>query len=234
MRRRAPRACDIRLDEAGRCDDPRLTEHPARRAGPTGRAHQCGDGALLAGGGGRQHEDRALHAERLPPAAEAERANTDSFFFTNITPQHQAFNQSRRHGLWGLLENAFFEDVDVANLRIAVFGGPVFHDDDLEYRDVMIPRDFWKLIAYHDNGDNKTKVRAYLLTQRALLDDLEVLDLDPFQLYQIPLDRLHEETGLDFSALADYDAFTTPDGIERLDVKVSRARPINTVEDILG
>src|SRR5205823_1118241 len=34
---------------------------------------------------------------------EAEQANVDSFFFTNITPQLDDFNQSKQHGLWGEL-----------------------------------------------------------------------------------------------------------------------------------
>ena len=32
---------------------------------------------------------------------EAQRANTDSFLFTNIAPQLDDFNQSTKHGLWG-------------------------------------------------------------------------------------------------------------------------------------
>lgn len=37
------------------------------------------------------------------PKAEAQKANKDSFFFTNITPQMDDFNQSTKEGLWGLL-----------------------------------------------------------------------------------------------------------------------------------
>jgi endonuclease G len=40
--------------------------------------------------------------------AEATQANHDSFLFPNITPQHESFNQSEKHGLWGELENAIF------------------------------------------------------------------------------------------------------------------------------
>ena len=44
---------------------------------------------------------------------EAERANKDSFFFTNITPQMDDFNQSSKNGVWGRIEDAVFADVDV-------------------------------------------------------------------------------------------------------------------------
>jgi len=142
------------------------------------------------------------------PTAEAKVANKDSFFFTNITPQHQAFNQSERHGLWGMLENAILEDVDVEDLRVSVFGGPVFRKDDLVYRNVKIPRDFWKVIAYRDADDAKLKGAAYVLTQDNLLDDIEALELDPFRLYQVPVGKLEAITGLSFGALGQLDTFS--------------------------
>ncbi len=169
------------------------------------------------------------------PTAEAKKANKDSFFFTNITPQHQAFNQSERHGLWGMLENAILEDVDVENLRVSVFGGPVFRKDDLVYRDVKIPRDFWKVIAYRDTGGAEPKVAAYVLTQDNLLDDIEALELDPFRLYQVPVGKLEAITGLSFGTLGQFDTFTgevekaAPEAIgER-----RRAREVRTKNEVV-
>ncbi len=94
---------------------------------------------------------------------EARQANRDSFFFTNITPQMDDFNQSSQGGIWGKLEDAVFADVDVENLRVSVFGGPVFRDDDREFREVKIPRTFYKILAYKEAGHLKAK--AFLLTQ---------------------------------------------------------------------
>jgi endonuclease G len=141
------------------------------------------------------------------PTSEAKQDNKDSFFYTNITPQHQAFNQSDRRGLWGQLENAILEDVDVEDLRVSVFGGPVFRKGDLVYRDVKIPRDYWKVIAYRDSSGSKLKVAAYVLTQDNLLDDLEALELDPFRLYQVPIAKLATLTGLSFGSLDKLDTF---------------------------
>ena len=50
---------------------------------------------------------------------EARKANKDSFFFTNITPQMDDFNQSGKGGLWGRLEDAVFDDTDVDDLRVS-------------------------------------------------------------------------------------------------------------------
>src|SRR5690606_34485146 len=127
--------------------------------------------------------------------AEAQQANEDSFFFTNISPQMEDFNQSRQGGLWGRLENALYEDVEIDQLRCSVFGGPVFHKDDQVYRGVQIPTDFWKLIVFEQDG--ALKARAFMLTQD--LDRLRVLiALDASKVYQIAVTELEERTGLTF------------------------------------
>ncbi len=135
-------------------------------------------------------------------AADANQANHDSFFFTNITPQHQRFNQSMRRGLWGRLEDAIFEDVDVADLRVSLLGGPILRRSDPLFNGVPIPTEFWKLIAYTDDADNTNKVRAFVLTQRNLITDLvepESLELDEFRVFQVPLTRIEQETSIRFT-----------------------------------
>ncbi len=52
------------------------------------------------------------------------------------------------------------------------------------------------------------KVKAYVLTQRDLLNDLEALELDPFRLYQVSLSTLSQLTKFKFDTLQTYDAFT--------------------------
>lgn len=131
---------------------------------------------------------------------EAEQANVDSFFFTNITPQLDDFNQSKLHGLWGELENAIYEDVDVDALKISVFGGPIFKDTDFPFKDVLVPRSFWKVLAYVESG--KLKAKAFVLTQDDLETKLESLGLEPFKLYQVALADLSAQTGIAFGELA--------------------------------
>lgn len=138
---------------------------------------------------------------------EAKKANRDSFFYTNITPQHKRFNQSALSGLWGELENAIFEDVDVHDLRISVIAGPIFKDGDPRHRGVQIPRDFWKVIAFQDDSDNQFKVAAYILSQSELVPT-EALELEAFKLHQVTLIELSSETGLNFDSLMSFETLS--------------------------
>lgn len=121
-------------------------------------------------------------------------ANRDSFYFTNIAPQLDDFNQSTRDGVWGRLEDAVLADVDVEDLRVSVFGGPVLAADDRVYRGVRLPREYWKVIAFREDGD--LRARAFLLTQA--LDHFEALELDEFRAYQVTLPEVEARTGLRF------------------------------------
>lgn len=128
--------------------------------------------------------------------SEAKKANTDSFFYTNITPQHEAFNQSSANGIWGALEDAIFADVEVEDLRITVMGGPIFSNSDPVYRGTQLPRQFWKTIYFRETGDPAIKVKGYVLTQADLLNQIEVLELPEFSVYEVPISRIGEMTGL--------------------------------------
>jgi len=137
---------------------------------------------------------------------EAEQANVDSFFFTNITPQLDDFNQSRQHGLWGELEDAIYEDTEIDDLRISVLGGPLFKPTDFPYRDVLVPRSFWKVVAYVER--DALKAKGFVLTQDDLESKLESLGLEPFRLYQLTVGELGTMTGLDFGSLVGADAMS--------------------------
>lgn len=156
---------------------------------------------------------------------EAELANRDSFYYTNITPQMDDFNQSSQQGIWGRLENALFDDVEVEQLKASVFGGPVFHDDDRVYRDIPLPREFWKVVAFRENGE--LKARAFLLTQD--LDQLRaLLALDEFRVYQINLAELEERTRLHFP-----DALHAAEPVEERTLRgVVERKPLTGTADI--
>jgi len=158
---------------------------------------------------------------------EARKANVDSFFFTNITPQMDEFNQSARGGLWGRLEDAVFEDTRVDDLKLSVFGGPVFRDDDREFRNVQIPREFWKLIAFVE--DNKLKAKAFLLTQS--LDELEALDLSQFKVFQVALTEIEARCGLTFPA-ALKSADSMGERLARRPEAIGERKPLASLADI--
>lgn len=131
------------------------------------------------------------------PPPEAQQANKDSFYFTNITPQMEDFNQSRQAGIWGRLENALYQDVELDALRCSVFAGPVLRDEDQRYRGYQIPVEYWKIILFEQAG--QLTARAFLLTQD--LDRLQVLmALDEFRVYQVAVTEVEERTGLVFPA----------------------------------
>lgn len=167
---------------------------------------------------------------------EAKQANADSSFYTNIAPQHERYNQSSRKGLWGNLENLILEQVDVQDIRMSVFAGPLFADDDLLYRGIRLPREYWKLAAYVVDGN--LRLAAFILSQEPLLSDLEAIDLDPFKLYQVRVADLGPRAGVDFGAQDGVDVLDRPEaaivprGLEALQVPADLARKIDSLADL--
>ncbi|MEW7009925.1 DNA/RNA non-specific endonuclease [Lentilitoribacter sp. EG35] len=172
------------------------------------------------------------------PIPEARQANKDSFYFTNIAPQHERYNQSSRGGLWGQLENLILEEAASQDIKVSVIAGPLFKDDDPEYRGALIPRDFWKLIAYK-GADGDLTAACFLLSQNDLLSDIEAIDFDPFRLFQISISELTERTSLDFGFYSAADITSSPERLSQLNVEnlaataVSHAvREIITIDEI--
>lgn len=159
--------------------------------------------------------------------SEARKANKDSFFFTNIAPHMDDFNQSGQGGLWGRLEDAVFDDADVEDLKVSLFGGPVFREDDREFRGVKLPKEFWKVIAFVEG--EKLKAKGFLLTQN--LDPLELIDLDQFKVYQVALTEIERRCGLTFST-----SLNAVDSVgrrlRRQPIALSRRKPLASLEDI--
>ena len=129
--------------------------------------------------------------------ADAQQANSDSFYFTNITPQMNDFNQSFRHGLWGLLENAILEQTSLEKRRVSVFAGPILTDDDVPYRGTLVPKAFWKVLVYV--LDAELRASAFVLQQK--VDPGPTIDLGEFAPYQVDLLDLEERTQLTHPAL---------------------------------
>ena len=128
---------------------------------------------------------------------DARQANADSFFFTNITPQMNDFNQSARHGLWGLLENAVLEQAALEKRRLSVFAGPILTDDDVPYRGTLVPKAFWKVLVYVLSGE--LRASAFVLQQK--VDPGPTVDLSEFAPYQVDLLDLEDRTQLTHPAL---------------------------------
>jgi endonuclease G len=133
---------------------------------------------------------------------QAIRANSDSFYFPNITPQAAKFNQSSKSGPWGLLENALLAEVRRGQDRVSVFGGPIFRPSDRSYRTIQVPEAFWKLFAYQLDGQPRAK--AFVLTQ--VLDQLERrIELPDWATFERPIVDLERETSLDLGTVRTWD-----------------------------
>ncbi len=161
--------------------------------------------------------------------AEAQRANRDSFTWTNCTPQHEDYNQEG--GLWHELEDLIFKQVDVQGLKVCVFGGPIFQDNDREIvrkgRKYKLPREFWKIVSYVDSADDKLRAKAFILSQADLIANIEALDLSQFQVFQVPVSRVATRTKLGFGVLEQ--AGGSGGGPESLE---DGPRPLRSVADI--
>ncbi|WP_156964017.1 DNA/RNA non-specific endonuclease [Muricoccus aerilatus] len=168
--------------------DPRLPED-----------EQAGDWLYKEEGG--NFFDRGLLVRRLDPcwgsAATVERANIDTFYWTNCSPQHWSFNQGEllRNGL----ENYILNNTDNENILGTVFTGPVFRQDAYVHRGVPLPRDFWKVVAIRTR-DGELRTSGYTVSQARLIANIEFEEypVGQFRTFQRPIRRIAEMTGLDF------------------------------------
>jgi len=173
----------------------------------------------------------------------AARANDDSFCYTNATPQHEKFNRLAP-ALWKSLEDEIFAQVDVADLRIALIGGPILAGDDRPFlsprapagtRPVLIPRQFFKIVAYKDNEDGRVKALAFRLSQASLLErraPTARLDLSRFKMFQVDVAEIETVTGLRMTAFRRVDAKAVhervvPRGLRQVE------RPIRSFADVI-
>lgn len=136
------------------------------------------------------------------PEAVAERANEDTFHFTNCSPQMGAFNQKT----WLGLENYILGNARVWREKVSVFTGPVFREDDREYREARIPSAYWKIIAFLSD-DGAPSATAYIVDQDNELRSLEAA-FGRYKTYQRSVADVEKMTGLQFGELSQYDALS--------------------------
>lgn len=157
--------------------------------------------------------DRGHLVKRLDPVwgTEAELANDDTFHFTNSAPQHKNLNQKT----WLSLENYIFKNALLFGLKISVFTGPVFGQDDIPYRGVLLPLQFWKVVAMIKT-DGTPSVSAYLLKQPDEIDDFRTTEgisedgFGQFKTYQVSLKTIAGLTQIPFDRFSQYDPMATP------------------------
>lgn len=135
--------------------------------------------------------------------AEAEQADSESYFWTNIAPQHERLHDTA----WGPIEDWMLERAESDDHRAAVFTGPVLTPDDPEHRNApdeepfQIPAGFWKVMVVPHQGSRT--VAAFVVWQRDH-DSEHPVTFDPF-LEQVRLTTIEYLTRLSFPALRPLD-----------------------------
>jgi endonuclease G len=187
--------------------------------------------------------DRGHLTRRTDPTwgspAEAERANADTFHFTNCTPQHFRFNQTTPY--WQGAERYVLENgllTQESKQRICVFQGPIFNDKiDLWADDVQIPSSFFKVVVWH--GAQGLKAVGLVVDQLPLLSEPRrslgqphaVPAVDVTQ-WRVAIPQIEQRTGLDFGD-AVRQADTIAQGAQPV-VGEEAARPLRSFADILA
>jgi endonuclease G len=153
--------------------------------------------------------DRGHLTRRTDPTwgddASAERANADTFHFSNCAPQHFRFNQTTDY--WQGAERYVLEKGATATQegrKISVFQGPIYDDAIDRYADdTQIPSSFFKIIVW--KGKGKVKSVGLIVDQIALLDEQRrglkrPTDETPINVSQwrVPIATIEQRTGLDF------------------------------------
>jgi endonuclease G len=136
------------------------------------------------------------------PVSRARIANADTFHFTNSCPQMAGVNQKT----WLGLENYVLQHARADGMRVSVFTGPYFADDDLEYRNALVPKAFWKVVAIVTET-GRPSATAYKVDQIEELSELEFV-FSAYKTFQISISSVIEATNIDFSALQEFDGFS--------------------------
>ena len=168
--------------------------------------------------------DRGHLTRRRDPVwgdpATAAQANLDTFGYVNAAPQAALFN----HGelLWAGLEDYVLEHARTYGARLSVFTAPVFGPDDPPYREIAIPRRFWKIAAWtsDESAGEALEATGYVLDQSPQLDLLDLSDdptaerstppLGTYLTYQVPILDIATLTGLDLGPLVAADRLPAP------------------------
>jgi endonuclease G len=158
-------------------------------------------------------------------------ANSDSFHWTNCTPQHEQFNRDmyQFHGLWGALEHQIQTQAKNVGERMSIFAGPILdntHDikHDFGGGEMLVPVRFWKVVIVTENAASHPKVRTYgfVLDQTSAIQKygLEKFSAGDFQTYQVRLKDITAASGVTFAkALLNADAMAgAPDEASRINI----------------
>ena len=171
--------------------------------------------------------DRGHMVRRMDPAwgkdSVAKQADTDTFHFTNCTPQHANLNRK----IWQELERHVLENgATNGKVDISVFTGPVLRKKDkvfknlIKGKEIQIPVVYWKVIVWKKDTDNKLYAVGFMQSQwpwvksklresrigslaakRIIYKDdyFEHLEFKGGKTYQVSIPIIEKQTGLTFN-----------------------------------
>ena len=163
-------------------------------------------------------------------APTAKRGNEDSMHVTNTTPQMQAFNAP----IWLALEDYALQHARDDDMKISVFTGPYFANDDPTMYGVRIPRAFWKIIAFIHDETKELCATGYEMSQKKSLLPEEEFVFGAFQspqlniATQVSIASIERRSGLRFGNLAAIDPLAGEDEA----VDGGQPSALQTVEEI--
>jgi endonuclease G len=137
-----------------------------------------------------------------PRAAVARAA--DTLHWTNCTPQHSGFNQSKE--LWQGLERHILEDSLEAEVFAAqVFTGPILDEGDPtwdRFPDIQYPNRFWK-VATAVTSSGRLFAAGFILDQSEVIAQQGIeaaveVPFGAFKTFQVPISEIEQLTDLTF------------------------------------
>lgn len=158
--------------------------------------------------------DRGHLVRRMDPGwgddeATAQRAERETFHYTNCAPQHKGLNQRD----WVRLEDYILEASHTRGFKASVFTGPVFQARDRRLKrqpgaeDIQIPESYWKIAVMVSDTTGALHASGYILDQGTLIRDLTEAQFvfGEFKTYQVKIATIEQATGFDFGALRTHD-----------------------------
>jgi len=155
-----------------------------------------------------RREDNAWGA--TPEALEF--ANSDTFHWTNCTPQHAAFNRAsppskqygETKGLWGGFESYIQQQLLHGDTKACILAGPMLLEDDpkADFGSGMIqyPIVFWKVVVVAEAGTRKAY--GFVLSQKDVVDKFGIeFAVGQYGRYQKTLAEIEVQAGIKFDPI---------------------------------
>ena len=144
---------------------------------------------------------------------EIEFANSDTFHWTNCTPQHAAFNRAAppthydvEQGVWGGFEAYIQSELQDGDTRACILAGPVLGDDDpvedFGRGPVAIPVRYWKVVVVKSAKAKGLNAHGFLLSQKNIVERFGI-EFAPgrFARFRAPLSEITKVAGVEFDPL---------------------------------